>query len=101
MKMSKSELLSAIATAVTSTKLTKAMVDEVLTALAKIVLDEIKSNDEITIPGVIKIKAVHKPATPKRKGINPFTKKEVTYEAKGPTTKLKAVLPKCLKDAIK
>jgi nucleoid DNA-binding protein len=37
---------------------------------------------EFTIPGICKLKVSQKPATKARKGINPFTKEEMTIAAK-------------------
>ena len=48
-----------------------------------------------TVPGLMKIKVVRKPATKARKGINPFTKEETTFKAK-PARNVVKVLP--LKD---
>lgn len=51
------------------------------------------------LPGLLKIKTVHVPAKPKRKGINPFTKEEQVFAAKPATSKLKIASLKKLKDA--
>ena len=37
---------------------------------------------EFTVPGLMKCKVQHKPATKARKGINPFTGEEVMFKAK-------------------
>ena len=42
-----------------------------------------------TVPGLMKVKVVRKPATKARKGINPFTKEEVWFAAKPASTKVK------------
>ncbi len=42
-----------------------------------------------TIPGMMKITARFKPATPARKGIDPFTKTEKMFKAKPASTSLK------------
>lgn len=53
-----------------------------------------------SIPGLMKIKVVKKPATKARKGINPFTKEEMMFKAK-PARKVVKVLPlKGLKDMV-
>lgn len=48
-----------------------------------------------TLPGLLKIKVVRKPATPARTGVNPFTKQEVTFKAKPArnVVKLQALKP--------
>ena len=53
------------------------------------------------LPGLMKVVVIHKPATPKRKGINPFTKQEQVFAAK-PARKVIKVRPlKALKDMVK
>ncbi|OQA00093.1 MAG: Bacterial DNA-binding protein [Planctomycetes bacterium ADurb.Bin412] len=53
------------------------------------------------LPGLMKITVIQKPATPKRKGINPFTKQEQVFAAK-PARKVVKVRPlKALKDMVK
>ena len=55
---------------------------------------------EFSIPGLMKIKVVRKPATPERQGINPFTKEETVFKAK-PARNVVKVLPlKGLKDMV-
>jgi nucleoid DNA-binding protein len=54
----------------------------------------------LTIPGLFKIKVVHKPATKARPGFNPATKQPIMIKAK-PARKVIKVLPlKALKDLI-
>jgi len=53
-----------------------------------------------TVPGLMKIKVIKKPATKARKGINPFTGEETVFKAK-PARKAVKVLPlKALKDMV-
>ncbi|MEM7281726.1 MAG: HU family DNA-binding protein, partial [Pseudomonadota bacterium] len=53
-----------------------------------------------TVPGLMKIKSVKKPATKARKGINPFTGEEMMFKAK-PARKAVKVLPlKGLKEMV-
>lgn len=53
-----------------------------------------------TVPGLMKIKVKRKPATKKRKGINPFTGEEMIFKAK-PARNVVKVLPlKGLKDMV-
>ena len=61
-------------------------------------------NDEgpgvFSVPGLMKIKVVRKPATEARKGINPFTKEETIFQAK-PARNIVKILPlKGLKDMV-
>jgi len=73
----------------------------VLAALESAVTSSIgkKGAGSFTLPGLLKINAVHVPAKPKRKGINPFTKEEQMFAAKPATTKVKVRPLKKLKDA--
>lgn len=49
----------------------------------------------------MKIKVIHKPATPERKGVNPFTKQEQVFAAK-PARKVIKIRPfKALKGMAK
>jgi len=51
-----------------------------------------------TLPGLLKVKVLRKPATKARKGINPFTKEETVFKAK-PARNVVKILPlKGLKD---
>ncbi len=52
-------------------------------------------------PGLFKATAVAVPARPARKGINPFTKEEVTFAAKPASTKVRVRVLKKAQDAVK
>ena len=58
-----------------------------------------KGTGSFTMPGLFKITAVDVPARPARKGINPFTKEEVTFKARPKSVKVKVRPLKKLKDA--
>ena len=94
---SKSEIVTRIAE---STDLSRKQVKSVFDALA----DEIKSAvgrkgpGVFTVPGLMKVMVIQKPATKARKGINPFTKQEQVFKAR-PARKVIKVRPlKGLKD---
>ncbi|GJM26255.1 MAG: DNA-binding protein [Phycisphaerae bacterium] len=53
-----------------------------------------------TVPGLMKVKVVRKPATKARKGINPFTKEEMTFKAKPARNVVKALPLKAMKDMV-
>jgi len=53
-----------------------------------------------TVPGLMKIKVVRKPATKARKGINPFTKEEMMFKAKPARNVVKVLALKGLKDMV-
>ena len=54
-----------------------------------------------TVPGLMKIKVVNKPATKARKGISPFTKLETVFKAKPARRDIKVRALKSLKDFAK
>lgn len=54
-----------------------------------------------TVPGLMKIKVINKPAVKARKGINPFTKEEVMFKAKPASRAIKIRPLKTLKDFTK
>jgi nucleoid DNA-binding protein len=60
----------------------------------------LKKGGAFMIPGFVKLKVVVKPATKARKGINPFTKEEMTFKAKPARKVVKVMALKTLKDAI-
>ena len=53
-----------------------------------------------TIPGLLKLTVVRKPATKKRKGINPFTGEEAIFKAKPARNVVKGRPLKALKDMV-
>ena len=53
-----------------------------------------------TVPGLIKVRVVKKPATKARKGINPFTGEEMMFKAKPARKVVKTTPLKALKDMV-
>ena len=53
-----------------------------------------------TVPGLMKIKVVRKPATKARKGVNPFTGIEMMFKAKPARNVVKVQALKGLKDMV-
>ncbi|MBX3394768.1 MAG: HU family DNA-binding protein [Phycisphaerae bacterium] len=51
-----------------------------------------------TVPGLLKIKRIHKPATKAREGINPFTGEKQMFKAKPARNVVKALALKALKE---
>lgn len=80
-KMTKSQIVASLAE---STDLSKKQVNAVLEELNTLIERSIKKRavGEFTIPGVMKITTVKKPARKARKGINPFTGEETVFKAK-------------------
>ena len=96
----KSEILCNIAEA---TRLSRKQVASVFDALSGQIKAAVgkKGPGVFALPGLLKIMVILKPATPKRKGINPFTKQEQIFKAK-PARKVIKVRPlKALKDMAK
>jgi nucleoid DNA-binding protein len=87
----KSQLIASISE---ETELTKRQVTAVFDCLTGIIEGHIKRNaaGSFTLPGLLKMKVVRKPATKARKGINPFTGEMTTFKAK-PARNVVKILP--------
>ena len=96
-RMSKSEFVEAVAS---QSGLEKKQVNAVLDALNNVIYSELKTQNEVTVPGLLKITTVTKPAQPEREGINPFTKEKTMFKAKPERKVIKARPVKALKDAV-
>ena len=95
--MTKSALYTEIAE---RTELKKKDVVRVFEELTDIINGHVKKGaaGTFTVPGLMKIKTVRKPATKARKGINPFTGEPTIFKAK-PARNIVKVMPlKALKD---
>jgi nucleoid DNA-binding protein len=97
--LNKSQILADIST---TTGIAKRDVGKVVEELAGVIERHIgkKGPGQFTLPGLFKIKTIRKPATKARKGINPFTKEEVTFKAKPARTVIKIRPLKKLKDMV-
>ena len=81
--------------------LKKKEVGAVFDALADMISRDLKRGTGVfNVPGLMKIKAVHKSAVPERRGINPFTKEETTFKAKPARNVVKVQPLKGLKDMV-
>ena len=96
-RMSKTEFVDAIAT---QSGLEKKQVNAVLDALNDVVYKELKAENEVVLPGLLKLTSVTKPAVPEREGINPFTKEKTMFKAKPARKVIKPRPLKALKDAV-
>ena len=87
-KMTKSQIVASLAD---STGLTKKQVGSVMDEMHTLMERSIKKRSvgEFTVPGIMKITTVKKPARKARKGINPFTGEETTFKAKPASTAVK------------
>jgi len=96
----KSEILSRIAEA---TELSRKQVASVFDALACQIKCAVgkKGPGVFALSGLLKVIVVNKPATPARRGINPFTKQEQMFAAKPARRVVKIRALKALKDMAK
>ncbi len=87
-KMSKSQIYTEVAT---TTGLNRKQVASVLDELESLISRSVskKGVGEFTVPGLLKITTVKKPATKARKGVSPFTGEEITFKAKPARTIIK------------
>jgi len=85
----KSEILNQISD---DTGLTRKEIDAVFDSLNTCMRKSLRKNAEFTLPGLMKLKVVKKPATKARKGTNPFTGEEMMFKAK-PASKRVRVSP--------
>lgn len=97
--MSKSEVVSGIADA---TGLAKKQVSSVFEAMAGQIKKSLRSRGlgAYTLPGLMKLVIVRKPATPAHQGINPFTGQETMFKAKPARNVVKIRPLKNLKDMV-
>jgi nucleoid DNA-binding protein len=98
-KFTKTQILDAIAE---GAGISRKQVGAVLDGLSDVIEAHVKKNavGEFVLPGLLKISTVRKPAVKARKGINPFTKEEVTFKAKPASTVVKVRPLKKLKDMV-
>ena len=84
------------------TELTRKQVSSVFDGLAGMIKKDLgkRGPGVFTVPGLMKIKVVRKPATKARMGINPFTKVEMMFKAKPARNVVKVLALKGLKDMV-
>ncbi|NVK20983.1 MAG: HU family DNA-binding protein [Kangiellaceae bacterium] len=99
-KFTKTQILNEISA---QTGLTKKDVAAVLDELGVVIERHVKKRSvgEFTLPGLLKISTVKKPAVKARKGINPFTGEETMFKAKPASVAVKVRPLKKLKDMVK
>ena len=98
-KMTKTAILAEIAQ---NTNLTKAQVSSVLDELETLIERHIKKRGvgEFTLPGLMKIKSVKRPATKKRMGRNPATGEEIVIGPKPASIRVRVTALKRLKEMV-
>merc|ERR1712183_1148941 len=95
MKASKGSALTATAaysSVAETTGLKAKEVKAVVEGLVAVASEELKKNGSFKLAGALNLKLKKKPATPARKGVNPFTKEPCVFKAK-PASKTVGALP--------
>jgi DNA-binding protein HU-beta len=90
----KSEIMATISK---DTELSRKQVSGVFESLNGIIRKSLRGHGIVTLPGLLKLKVVKKPATKARKGTNPFTGEEMMFKAKPASKKVRALPLKNLK----
>lgn len=93
----KTEIFNTIAE---NTGLKKKEIADVFDALAGVIKSDLASAGAFNLPGLLKIKSIHKPAVPEREGINPFTKERTIFKAKPARNVIKISALKNLKEMV-
>ena len=93
----KSEVLTQISK---DTGLSRKQVGEVFESLNGVVKKSLKGNGLFTLPGMLKMKVVKKPATKAREGVNPFTGEKMMFKAKPASKKVRIAALKSLKSMV-
>ena len=85
------------------TGLSKKQVGGFMDALTSFIHEQVgkKGPGVVTLPGLLKIKRVEKPATKARPGRNPLTGEAITIPAKPKRTVVKSLCLKALKEMVK
>ena len=98
-KMTKTGILNEIAT---RTELNRKQVAAVLDELESLIERHIRKRaaGEFTLPGLLKVKSVKRPATKKRKGRNPATGEEIMISAKPASIRVRVTALKRLKEMV-
>ncbi len=86
-----------------TTSLSRKQVAAVFDSVIQIIKDDLgkKGPGVFTLPGLLKLKRIHKPAKPAREGINPFTKQPTVFKAQPARNVVKAQPLKSLKEMVK
>lgn len=97
--MTKTQIMTSIAE---STQLSRKQVQAVMDELGSLIEAHVKKKSvgNFTLPGLLKLKVVDKPATKARKGVNPFTGEETVFKAKPASRKVKVIALSKLKGMV-
>lgn len=93
----KSEVLNQIAK---DTELSRKQVASVFDSLSGVIKKSLRGNGLFTMPGLLKMKVVKKPATKAREGVNPFTGERMMFKAKPASKKVRVMPLKSLKSMV-
>ena len=95
----KTEIVNALAE---KTGLSKKDIAGVLAELSALVKKDLggRGPGVFSIPGLVKLKVISKPAVKAHKGINPFTKEPTVFKAKPARKVVKAQVLKAVKDMV-
>ena len=93
----KSEILNSISK---DTSLSRKQVGSVFDSLNAVIKKSLRGNGLFTLPGLLKLKVVKKPATKAREGVNPFTGEKMTFKAKPASKKVRIAALKNLKEFV-
>ena len=90
----KSEILAQVSK---DTDLSRKQVGSVFDSLNGQIKKSLRSHSLFTLPGLLKMKVVKKPATKAREGVNPFTGEKMMFKAKPASKKVRIMALKNLK----
>jgi DNA-binding protein HU-beta len=93
----KSEIIAQICK---DTDLSRKEVSAVFESLNGVIRKSLRGAGVFTLPGLLKMKVVKKPATKEREGINPFTKEKTIFKAKPASKKVRVLPLKSLKSLV-
>ena len=93
----KSEILATISK---ETELTKKQVGAVFDSLHTSIKKSLRAHGLFTLPGLLKMKVVKKPATKAREGVNPFNGEKMMFKAKAASKKVRIAALKSLKEFV-
>jgi len=94
---SKSEIVAQICK---DAELSRKQVAAVFESLNGIIKKSLRGPGMFTLPGLLKMKVIKKPATKAREGINPFTKARMIFKAKPASKKVRVLPLKSLKSLV-
>ena len=82
------------------TGLSRQEITAVFDSLNSCIRSSLRRNGLFTLPGLLKLKVIKKPATKARKGVNPFTGQEMMFQAKPASKRVRVSPLKALKTMV-